>query len=415
MKHRWFFMLFAIGLAPGFYQLSHPGGLNLGPGNEMAMEARNLVEEGIYGNSFRSMKTGPTATNPPLYPLFLALNIYLFRTPVIIVTAILITNIIVNALAAALLPAVSAALWGTPAPGIAGAALMIFASQLIPSWDANYTQLGLILFCLLTMHLTAGREYTAWHGTLSGVALGILFLLSQVVLLVAMLWIAYLLWNRQTRLPEMLRFLIPLLLTALLVNVPWLMRNFAIWGEFVTRTNLGMTLHASNNDCAEPNIEQELESGCYGATHPEISVPEAALVKGLGEPAYDRLKRAEVMTWIKSHPSRFFRLTLARIIQFWFPVPHSPRHATYMIWIITVLSLPGFHIMLKQRIPAAVFVGAVFLIYPLPYYVVVSSVRYRVPILWLSSLTAGYFLTAVSLRMGLSVLSRSQRILQGFE
>jgi len=126
-------MLFAIGLALGFYQLSHPAGLNLGPGNEMAMEARNLVEEGIYGNSFRSMKTGPTATNPPLYPLFLALCIYLFHAPVIIVTAILITNIVVNAFAAALLPGVSAALWGTTAPGIAGGALMIFASELIPS------------------------------------------------------------------------------------------------------------------------------------------------------------------------------------------------------------------------------------------------------------------------------------------
>jgi len=82
-----------------------------------------------------------------------------------IVTAVLITNVIVNALAAALLPGVSAALWGTPGPGIAGGALTIAASQLMPSWDANYTQLGLILFCLLTMHLALGREYSAWHGT----------------------------------------------------------------------------------------------------------------------------------------------------------------------------------------------------------------------------------------------------------
>jgi hypothetical protein len=146
-----------------------------------------------------------------------------------------------------------------------------------------------------------------------------------------------------------------------------------------------------------------------------MSVPEATLVKSLGEPAYDRLKKAEVMTWIKSHPGRFFRLTLARMIQFWFPVPNSPRYATYIIWIITLLSLPGFYIMLKQRIPAVVFVGAVFLIYPLPYYVVVSAVRYRVPVLWLSSLTAGYFLTAASLRMGLPALTRRQRILQGLE
>jgi hypothetical protein len=409
MKHRWFLMLFAIGLAPGFYQLFHPAGLSLGPGNEMAMEARSLVENGVFGDSFRSMKTGPTATNPPLYPLILGLYIFLFHKPVIIVTAVLITNVIVNALAAALLPGVSAALWGTPAPGIAGGALTIAASQLMPSWDANYTQLGLILFCLLTMHLALGPEYKAWHGTLAGVALGILFLLSQVVLLVALPWMAYLFLARHTRSPEVLRFIVPLLLAALLVNLPWLLRNYGIWGEFVTRTNFGMTLHASNNDCAEPSVYQELASGCYAATHPESSLSEATLLKSLGEPAYDRLKRTEAMTWIRSHPSRFFRLTLARIIQFWFPVPNSPRYTAYVIWIITVLSLAGFYIMLKRTLPAVFFFGAILLIYPLPYYVVVSAVRYRVPVLWLSSLTAGYFLTAVAPRR------RSFGVLQGLE
>ncbi len=398
MKHKWFLMLFALGLAPGFYQLSHPAGLSLGPGNEMAMEARNLVENGVIGNSFRSMNTGPTATNPPLYPLFLALYTFLFQKPVMIVAAVLITDIIVNALAAALLPALSAALWGTPAPGIAGGVLAIAASQLIPSWDANYTQLGLIGFCLLTLHLARAREYSVWHGTLTGVALGILFLLSQVVLLVALPWMAYLFWGRHTRPPAMLRFILPLLLAALLVNLPWLLRNYGIWGEFVTRTNFGMTLYTSNNDCAEPSVYQELASGCYQATHPESSVAEAGLLKNLGEPAYDRLKRAAAMTWIRSHSSRFLQLTLARMIQFWFPVPNSPRYAAYVIWIITLLSLPGFYILLQRRAPAVVFLGTILLIYPLPYYVVVSAVRYRVPVLWLSSLTAGYFLTAIAPR-----------------
>ena len=52
----------------------------------------------------------------------------------------------------------------------------------------------------------------------------------------------------------------------------------------------------------------------------------------------------------------------------------------------------------ERRAPAVVFLGTILLIYPLPYYVVVSAVRYRVPVLWLSSLTAGYFLTAVAPR-----------------
>jgi len=51
------------------------------------------------------------------------------------------------------------------------------------------------------------------------------------------------------------------------------------------------------------------------------------------------------------------------------------------------------------------FVLFVLFIYPLMYYVVVSDVRYRLPVLWLSLLPAGYFLTYSAQR----VLNRSRR------
>ncbi len=398
MNYKWFFVLFAAGLAFGVYQFFHPEGLSLGPGNEMPLIARNLVADGLYGDSFESMRTGPTAINPPLYPLFLALCMLLFPARFHFIVVVLIANITVNALVAALLPQVSRLLWGTLAPGIAAGVLSIAASQVMPGWDANCVQLGVMLFCLAATQLVPGQGDSSWHGALAGVALGILFLLNQVVLLIATPWIAFLLVARRTRLREMLRFLIPFGLAALLVNLPWLIRNFGIWGEFVTRTSLGIVLHSSNNDCAEPSIYQELQNGCFAATHPEKSVTEAALLKSMGEPAYDRLKTAEAMAWMRSHPRSFLRLTLARIAQFWFPLQSPPRYSAYVVWIITLLSIPGFFLMLHRRVPSAVFLGAVFLLYPLPYYVASSALRYRVPILWLSSLTAGYFLTAVAMR-----------------
>ena len=104
---KWCLVLFVAGLVPGIYQLYHPAGMGLGPGYEMPGIARNLVENGTYGDSFESLKTGPTANNPPLYPLFLALCIRVFRTPMPITTVILAANIIVNALIPALLPRVS--------------------------------------------------------------------------------------------------------------------------------------------------------------------------------------------------------------------------------------------------------------------------------------------------------------------
>ncbi|MDP9114332.1 MAG: hypothetical protein M3O20_11710 [Acidobacteriota bacterium] len=390
-----FVLLFIAGLAPGLIQLSHPTGLGLGPGREMAVLGKNLAHGGIYGDSFRSMKTGPTAMNPPLYPLFLASFFRLFRDPVAATIVILLANVIVNALIPAMLPRVSVFLWGTAAPGIAAGVLSILSARLIPDWDADYTQLGLILFCVMTMRVVMRHGLGIWQGAISGAALGILFLLSQVILLVALPWIGLVLMVRRARVRDAARFLITLTLAAAVVNVPWLVRNYRIWGEVTARTNFGMVVYSSNNDCAAPSLYEELASGCSMETNPESSVPEASLLKRMGEPAYARLKLREAKTWIQSHPRRFLQLTLARIVQFWFPVPVAPFYASYMVWGVTILSLPGIFLMCRRRVWATWFLGAVFLLYPLAYYIAVSEIRYRIPVLWLSCLAAGYFLAAI--------------------
>ena len=392
---RWFIILLIAGLIPGIYQFYHPVGLGLGAGREMVVLARNLAQEGAYGDSFRSMKTGPTAMNPPLYPLFLALCIRLFKTPIRITYAILLANLIVNALIPALLPRISVLLWGTAVPGIAGGVLSILSAQLIPDWDADYTQLGLILFCLATMLLVKNYGYGIWQGAITGAMLGALLLLSQVTLMVALPWVGFVLIVRRIQRRDMLRFLIPLVVAAVLVNLPWVWRNYRIWGEFTTRTNFGTVLYSSNSDCAKPSVYEHLNSGCSEATNPEMNVTEATLLKSMGEPAYGRLKAQEAEAWIRSHPRRFLELTLARIVQFWFPVPVPPRYAIYMAWIITILSIPGLFLMIRRKSSAAVFFSVVFLLYPLTYYIVVSGIRYRVPILWVSTLAAGYLVATV--------------------
>lgn len=393
LRH-WSVLLFVAGLAPGIYQLYHPAGLGLGPGREMVAIARNLAQGGSYGDSFRSLKTGPTAMNPPLYPLFLALCFKLFRNPVAATIAILGANIVVNAFVPALLPRMSVLLWGAALPGIAGGVLSILASQLIPDWDADYTQLGLILFCIATIQLVKNHGYGIWQGAVAGSGLGLLLLLSQVTLMVALPWIGFVLFVERIRPRDMPRFLMPLFVAAILVNVPWVLRNYGIWGEFTTRTNFGMVLYSSNSDCAKPSVYEQLDSGCSELTNPEMSFAEATQLKSMGEPAYGRLKAQEAEAWIRSHPRRFLELTAARIVQFWFPVAVPPRYAIYMVWMITILSIPGLFLMVRRRTPVALFFGAVLLLYPLTYYIVVSGIRYRVPILWVSSLAAGYLLAA---------------------
>lgn len=62
------------------------------------------------------------------------------------------------------------------------------------------------------------------------------------------------------------------------------------------------------------------------------------------------------------------------------------------MWLITALSLPGLILMAKRREAVTIYILAVSAIYPLMYYVVVSDMRYRYPVLWLSLLPTGYLL-----------------------
>ena len=79
---------------------------------------------------------------------------------------------------------------------------------------------------------------------------------------------------------------------------------------------------------------------------------------------------------------------------------------TYIIWLATALSVPGLILMALRREPVTLFVAAVLLIYPLMYYVVVSDVRYRYPVLWLSLLQAGYLIARI--------VSNAGRLRSGF-
>src|SRR5207247_2176216 len=117
-------------------------------------------------------------------------------------------------------------------------------------------------------------------------------------------------------------------------------------------------------------------------------------LQSLGEVEYDRLRTANAMSWIAAHPDRFRSLTLQRFREFWFPTPEERAYMDYIVWLATALSLPGLILMALRRERSIWFVLTALLIYPPVYYLVVSGVRYRYPVLWISLLPAGYLLVA---------------------
>ncbi len=400
------FLFFALGGAVGLVNMVSAT-IPFGEGFEMVALAKNLALHGAYINPFRVLDTGATAANPPLYPFLLSLVFRVLRTDTFVTLAATLLNILVNAFTAAWLPRVSWMFYRDVRPGIAASIFWLISTTLMPSWDTGYTAASLLLFCLLT-HKTMGRGSFLFSGLAAGLLAGMLFLFNPSTILIFMPWIAYLVFERRTSLRNVLAYCTALFAVLFLVTFSWMFRNHEQLGGFVVRTNLGMTLYSSNNECASSSLIDEERTNCYQSHHPNTSLQEAERLRLLGEIEYDRMRIRDTKAWVRSDPSSFARLAMARFRDFWFPPMEDHPFKSVAIWIATLLSIPGILLMIYRRERVTPFVLFVLAIYPLMYYIVVSDVRYRVPVLWLSLLPAGYFLANISERIRKSTPSQSQ-------
>jgi len=377
--------LFYAALAPGLYQAFSPSGYGFGPGYEMVAIARSILHNGCFGNPF-AVPTGPTAAEPPLYPFFLAGLIKLFGSPFYIAVATSL-SVMAQATQIALLPRLSLAVFGDLRPGLYGAALSVLAYRMMPNWDTAFTACGVVAFCVFSVGIDRSERpnvRAAW----AGVFAGLLFLLNPSTVLVSAPWSVFLVVRSQLAWRRALARCSAALFLFALVCSPWIIRNDLRFGAPIVRSNLGMTLFASNADCALPSLEATLKNGCYASKHPNMDRTEANLLATLGEAAYDRRRIAAALGWVRAHPVGFARLARQRAINFWFPPISSVWDAC--VWVLTALSLPGLIVLYRKQADVAGLLAGIGLLYPTMYYFVVSDVRYRYPILWISALCAGY-------------------------
>ncbi len=361
-----------------------------GWGYEMVTLATNLANHGTYANPYSVLDTGLTAAYTPLYPLFLSLLMRVFRNPDLATLAATVANILINCLSAACLPRVSWLFFRSVRPGVVAGILWLLSAQLMPDWDASFTMAGLILFCIFTA-VTIGQRISPFFAVLGGLFAGALFLLNPSSMIAFLPWIAYLLAFRRASLRQTVIYSSVVLSLFALIAFGWAYRNYRQLGKLAVRTNLGIALYVSNNECASPSLFDEQRDNCHEAYHPNTNLQEAQIVRRLGEVAYDRLRNADAKAWMRAHPARFLSLTACRFRDFWFPEAAGHPYKMAIIWFATLLSIPGLIVMARQRMQVITFLFAVYALYPVMYYVVVSDVRYRYPILWLTLLPAGLF------------------------
>jgi len=388
--------------------------------------AWTLAEKGQFANPFAALDTGPSAHMGPVFPANVALLIRVFGGGTSGAYAIKFAATLLLAAHLALFPLFSRALGMGELNGVIAACVWIAAKVGIAAtinhqpttmfgWESFYVALPLaIAICGFRRYLDSspnGSTRLAWW---IGCTMGIAILTSPTVATIFVGFLALLLWKDKRPVFQKANWLL-IVLPAVIVT-PWIIRNFVVFDRLIlVRDNLGLELSISNNDCAKFGIAQNLESGCFAKLHPNVNMDEARKVLDYGEPKYNDLKIREALSWITSHPARFFRLCALRVAAFWMPPatggPYSLRGPGRRlerigIYLVTPLSVAGLLMLYRRDRLSASLCLICLALFPVVYYTVQYEWRYRYPILWVTFLLGCLPITSVAQWIYLAVSSK---------
>src|SRR4029077_4596186 len=86
--------------------------------------------------------------------------------------------------------------------------------------------------------------------------------------------------------------------------------------------------------------------------------------------------------WIRGNPQTSLKLVFERFVAYWLPWD-EPFPAVITLFSFVGLWLSRWNALVKR------LAFALFVIFPLPYYIVEHSLRYRAPTFWFTALLAG--------------------------
>ena len=134
-------------------------------------------------------------------------------------------------------------------------------------------------------------------------------------------------------------------------------------------------------------------SGFMPDIHPAFSTAELQRYQQIGELAYMQEKARISREYVIRQPLTFVQNSLLRFQSFWFPIL-TP------IWLavplLSATAMIGCFFLVRIRPPGFEIVVIPLLVYPLPYYLTHSDLRYQHPIHPLLAILAAYAITVIS-------------------
>ena len=373
-------------------------------GFEFARIARWLLAgEGFSTPYYEFPK--PSANQAPVYVYFIAFifsnfGIYSTASAVIIETI----QAVVDVVTCVLFYSLGRQIFNDTVGFVGGLALalyppsMFFAVVRVEPVVLIVCLLALVVHCLLKLPETRSYRLPAVCGLLMGVAV----LVEPTLALFFVFSYAWVLFYSAGRRVVTARRLLTMGLVSVLVTLPWMIRNYAVFGTIVPiKSNFGANLLFGNNPYG--NGVFQYTKGFYSVEERErirgrregaerlrreeiVSDEERQMIRKVNEVEGDKLMGAKAKAFIAAHPQRFLQLTLRRIVAFWSPI--NPYRTTrydvlrgFVYGIPLVLAIAGIVLARRKHRRETSLILLFFVTYPLSYYVThVSMYRYRFPV-----------------------------------
>jgi hypothetical protein len=379
---------------------------------EMERIARHLFRRGAFADPYK-VQTGPTAHHAPVYPFLISLLFTAFGLTVAAGFAMAVMNFVFASLQWALVPIISVKSNLPRTVGVAAALLgatLPYRFMKEVRWEAALVGAVLATLTLLTLHWWQRPQPRAAHSFVLGLAWGTGMMCSPNLLPVFVVTVAIVvITSGRQRRRALIAHSAVVAVGVVIAVTPWTVRNYKALGAFVfVRSNFGLEFSISNNPSAfvlaVDNLGKDDPTNYFHTHHPWSSREEAQALLREGEVAYNRRKLHETMAWIRSDPGQFGRLTAGRIAYFWFTPYTAQAWKNFVVTPLTLLAFYGLWSMLRQRLPLGYLLLAMWISYPLVYYLVQTDTRYRYPIEWtfvLLAVFALYTMIAPAKRMAI--------------
>jgi hypothetical protein len=408
---RFFFMLYWISKIP-----EHSWTFGYEPGGI----ARSLVVGEGFSSPFRE-PSGPTAWMMPVHPLLVALIFKFFGVYSLqAALAFLTLNSVVSALTCIPTYLIAKTCFGRTVGYIAALGLAVHPVSLFHvghMWET--TVFTFLAMCSIAWLLNLPKRLDVKRAGVYGLFVGFVALVNPLILAFCPFLVLWLFLQADASGQQKLKLIGTFSLAIIVTLMPWVARNYSVFGRFMLRSTFGLELRLGNSPEAW-NASNALRMAPWNLGHPSTSQSEFLRYASLGEVPYMDQNFDEALAFIRANPEKFLRLTLGRIGHFWFndftAKDESKKKMGLsfslagLAQISYVLPLPfmlyGIFIALRRKLSVAPLVFFLLLI-PLVYYITHAGLtRYRYPIEPIIIVFASFGLYSLVVQMKRRIIRR---------